>query len=57
VGEIRAYECRASIYSVVGIEDEIHVIGGLVPMVGITKIVGKYSIHEDMWARIKDLAT
>ena len=42
-------------YSVVGIEDEIYVIGGLVPMVGITKIVEKYSIHEDMWARIKDL--
>ena len=43
-------------YSVVGIEDEIYVIGGLVPMVGITKIVEKYSIHEDMWARTKDLA-
>ena len=25
------------------------------PMVGITKIVKKYSIHEDMWACIKDL--
>ena len=37
-------------YNVVGIEDEI---GGLIPMVGITKIV---SIHEDMWARIKDLS-
>ena len=28
---------------------------GLVPMVGITKIIKKYSIHEDMWAQIKDL--
>ena len=43
-------------YSVVGIKDEIYVIGGLVPMVGICKIVEKYSIHEDMWARTKDLA-
>ena len=24
-------------------------------MVGITKIIKKYSIHEDMWAQIKDL--
>lgn len=43
-------------YSVVGIKDEIYVIGGLVPMVGICKVVEKYSIHEDMWARIKDLS-
>ena len=40
-------------YSVVGIEDEIYMIGGLVPMVGISKIVEKYGIH--MWAQIKDL--
>ena len=42
-------------YSVVGIEDEIYVLGGLVPKVGICKIVERYSIHEDMWCRIRDL--
>lgn len=43
-------------YSVVGIEDEIYVLGGLVPMVGISKIVERYSIEEDMWCRVKDLS-
>lgn len=42
-------------YSVVGIEDEIYVMGGLVPSSGLTKIVERYSIHEDMWCRIRDL--
>ena len=42
-------------YSVVGIQDEIYVLGGLVPMSGISKIVERYSIEEDMWCRIKDL--
>jgi hypothetical protein len=42
-------------YSVVGIEDEIYVMGGLVPKAGLTKIVERYSIHEDMWCRIRDL--
>ncbi len=42
-------------YSVVGMGPNIYAVGGLVPMVGITKIVEKYSIHEDMWTRIKDL--
>lgn len=43
-------------YSVVGIEDEIYVVGGLVPTVGVCRIVEKYNIHEDMWARINDLS-
>ena len=43
-------------YSVVGIEDEIYVIGGLVPLTGICKIVERYNIHEDMWCRIRDLS-
>ncbi len=42
-------------YSVVGIEDEIYTIGGLVPLVGIGKIVERYNIHEDMWCRTRDL--
>ncbi len=42
-------------YNVVGIKDELYVVGGLVPMIGLSKIVEKYSIHEDMWSRAKDL--
>ena len=42
-------------YSVVGIQDEIYVMGGLVPKVGLAKVVERYSIHEDMWCRIRDL--
>ena len=42
-------------YSVVGIKNEIFVIGGLIPLVGISKIVEKYDIDQDMWCRIKDL--
>lgn len=59
--ETRQWERLASLsslrvfYSVVGIEDEIYVMGGLVPKVGLTKIVERYSIHEDMWCRIRDL--
>ena len=43
-------------YSVVGLQDEIYVIGGLVPTVGITKIVEKYDIESDIWCRGKDLS-
>ena len=42
-------------YGVIGIQDEIYVVGGLVPQVGVTKVVERYSIHEDMWCRIRDL--
>ena len=42
-------------YSVVGIKNEIFVIGGLIPLVGISKIVEKYDIDQNMWCRIKDL--
>ena len=42
-------------YSIVGIEDQIYVMGGLVPTIGVTKVVERYNIHEDMWSRIKDL--
>ena len=42
-------------YSVMGSMDEIYAIGGLVPMVGICKIVERYSIREDKWTRIKDM--
>lgn len=49
MGSVRVF------YSVVGIKDEIYVIGGLVPMIGICKVVERYSIHDDMWSRIADL--
>ena len=42
-------------YNVVGFKDEIYVVGGLVPLVGVCKIVEKYSIHDDMWSRVKDM--
>ena len=43
-------------YSVLGVEDEIFVLGGLVPMVGISKIAEKYSIQENKWTRLpKDM--
>ena len=42
-------------YSVLGVKDEIFVLGGLVPMVGICKIAEKYSIHEGEWTRLKDM--
>ena len=43
-------------YSVMGVEDEIFALGGLVPMVGICRIAEKYSIREDKWTRLKDMA-
>ncbi len=43
-------------YSVVGIKNEIFVIGGLIPLVGISKIVEKYDIDQNLWCRIKDLS-
>ena len=43
-------------YSVVGLKDEIYAIGGLIPMMGITKIVEKYDIDNNMWCRTKDLS-
>ena len=42
-------------YSVMGVQDEIFALGGLVPMVGICKIAEKYSIKEDKWTRLKDM--
>ena len=42
-------------YSVLGVQDEIFVLGGLVPMVGICKIAEKYSIRENKWTRLKDM--
>ena len=42
-------------YSVLGVQDEIFILGGLVPMVGICKIAEKYSIKENKWTRIKDM--
>jgi hypothetical protein len=42
-------------YSVMGVEDEIFALGGLVPMVGICKIAEKYSITENKWTRVKDM--
>ena len=42
-------------YSVVGYNDSIFVIGGLVPMVGICKIAERYSIRDNKWSRINDL--
>ena len=42
-------------YSVMGVGDEIFVLGGLVPMVGICKIAEKYSITQDKWIRLKDM--
>ncbi len=42
-------------YNIIGVKDEIFVVGGLVPMVGLSKIVEKYSINDDMWSRTKDL--
>lgn len=41
--------------SVVGYGDFIYSIGGLVPMVGVCKIVERYSIKENKWIRIQDL--
>ena len=49
MGSVRVF------YSIVGIEDEIYVIGGLVPMMGVCKVVERYSIHDNMWSRIADL--
>ena len=43
-------------YNVVGIGEEILVIGGLVPMIGICKIVERYNIREGKWTRLRDLA-
>ena len=60
--DTQQWESMSSMYalrvfcSIVGIEEEIYVIGGFVPMVGVCKIVEKYNIHEDMWARICDLS-
>lgn len=42
-------------YNVVGLGEEIYVIGGLVPMVGICKIVERYNIRERKWTRLPDL--
>ena len=42
-------------YSVMGVDDEIFALGGLVPMVGICRIAEKYSIHDDKWTRLKDM--
>ena len=42
-------------YNVVGHGDEIYVLGGLVPMVGLSKIAERYSIRENKWAPLKDL--
>ena len=42
-------------YNVVGCGEEIYVLGGLVPMVGLSKIAEKYSIRENKWTRLKDL--
>lgn len=59
--ETKQWETLASMtsirvfYSVIGYKSDIFVIGGLVPMVGICKIVEKYSIRENKWTRIKDL--
>eukprot|EP00731_Ephydatia_muelleri_P000247 Em0001g247a len=42
-------------YNFVGYGDFFYVIGGLVPMVGVCKIVERYSIKENKWLRIQDL--
>ena len=49
LGSVRVF------YNIVGIKDEIYVIGGLVPMVGVCKIVERYSIYDNSWSRLKDL--
>ena len=43
-------------YSLMGVEDEIFALGGLVPMVGICRIAEKYSIGENKWTRLKDMS-
>lgn len=48
------HSCRV-FYNVVGHKDYIYVLGGLVPMVGLSKMVERYSIKEDKWTRLSDL--
>lgn len=40
-------------YSVMGVQDEIFILGGLVPMVGICKIAEKYNIVKNKWTRLQ----
>lgn len=42
-------------YSVLGVGDDIFVLGGLVPMLGICKIAEKYNIKENDWTRLRDM--
>ena len=44
-------------YNVIGHNDHIYVFGGVIPMVGMSKVVEKYSIKENKWTRLKDLNT
>ena len=44
-------------YNVIGYKDHIYVYGGLIPMMGFTKIAERYSIKENSWTRLKDLNT
>lgn len=49
MGSVRVF------YNTMGIKDTIYAIGGLVPMLGLSKIVEKYDIKKNKWTRIKDL--
>ena len=42
-------------YNIVGHKGFIYVLGGLVPMVGLSKIVERYDIKKNEWTRLKDL--
>ena len=49
MGSVRVF------YNIMGINDSIYVIGGLIPMMGLTKIVEKYDIKKNKWTRLRDL--
>jgi N-acetylneuraminic acid mutarotase len=42
-------------YNIMGNGDFIYVVGGFVPMVGLSKIVERYDIKKNEWTRLKDL--
>ena len=43
-------------YNVIGNGNSIYAIGGLIPMVGITNIVERYSIKDNKWSKAGDTA-
>ena len=42
-------------FNCIGYKDHIYVMGGIVPMIGISKIVERYSIKDNTWTRLKDM--